>query len=477
MTEDQKEEFAAALAEVLTQFGRRVVDKPDQLRGALSDTLGSTAAEHRSEVDGVVAASRVGVAGQIRDADPQVAASPEQVREWFDQLVSAGVSLRDAALATRSWAEVFDASETARVTSELSSEILGPDAGAPAASVGSVSREAEPRTADLPSGAGGVAAASLVRGPGNEDQTDLTDGSVLGGFESDRTRAAGTVEQTPLGAAAPAQPAQPAPSPAPDLAEDRAEAQNDLPRNRLLAFWPAAGAVVAIALTLGIGVPMIAANAAPRTLPAPEPVQISEDTGLFDRRDVAQFALDQDLLAQLVPEATSTFGPSYHSPDGYGLGFTASDAKCAGAFSSIAPADANSSAAFASTANDQTNWLWVDSVTRWYASAEEAAIAMEALSPEGCGAPASLNNGVSFAAKFEVAEPTWVNGVKIVRSTTTAVTTPPWVLQRHCYLDENIVTCVSVSGTDTASLGESDEALIEVLDERLTTVVPFREQK
>ncbi len=113
------------LGEVITQFGRRIVDRPEQLRAALSDVLGEGAADREAEITAVVAASQSGIAASIRDGDPVKPATTEQIQAWFDDLLARGIQLREAALATRSWATVFNANETARLTSELSEQSLG----------------------------------------------------------------------------------------------------------------------------------------------------------------------------------------------------------------------------------------------------------------------------------------------------------------------------------------------------------------
>jgi hypothetical protein len=460
---DEIDAFAAALAAVLRQFGMRVVERPDQLRGALSDTLGASAVDHRSEMDAVVAASREGVAAQIRDADV-AGASPDQIRAWFDQLVAAGVSLRDAALATRSWAQVLDASETARVTSEVSEAMLGSGA------------DESPSTGVVVGSTGTDAAGDAIPAFGEEAATELGESM----FSGDRTRMAPEkpVSEAPV-SEAPGAPETVGPTPPPSGPPLGGGVMAALRR-----WWPAAASGLAIVVTLAVGIPIIAANAAVPEAPDFTPVDVTDDSGLFDRRDLARFALTVPELAQLVPTATQSGEPIYHSEDAYNVGFTTQDSTCAGQLLLITPGVGASTGAYVNYAYDQaTPWLWADSVSRWYETAEEAAAAFEAirLDPAACSAPGLLNNGVAFASTVAEPEPIWIDGVQILRTTVTATSTPAWVFVRHCYLDVNVVSCVSVSGTNTGAVGTIDGAdgtalaLAEFLDERLTSVVSYRE--
>lgn len=468
--DDSAREFAAALGEVLAQFGRRVIDRPDVLRGALADTLGSSAVEHREELDAVVAASRVGVAGQIRDAGTR-AATPEEVQAWFDQLVAAGVALRDAALATRSWAEVLDASDTARVTSELSEGILGDD---------DLGRSVVGRITSTPSA---VEDRPMTRLTPDEGATEMSELSAFG--DDDRTVMPPVPERPPAPVAVPPVAGETAAS----GPEPQGDELDTPPRHRRgwMAYLPTVVAGLVTVLALALGIPIIAANATPVTMPPFKPVELGDDP-LFAKNDLHQFALTEDALAALVPAAGTIVAAKHHGEDPYFLGFDAVDPACAAAFAAGPAAEEASLGLYISAAYDVPNWLWVDSVSRWYETdvqAEQAILKLttrpEVLTspptPSPCTAPASLNDGNTFSSTFAPAASAWLEGVRIERSALTVATTPAWVHQRHCYRNRNIVTCVNVSGTGTAGLGSITPgvALPDALDSLFTKILPYRE--
>lgn len=457
--DDDAREFAAALGEVLSQFGRRVIDRPDVLRGALSDTLGGAAEEHREQVDAVVAASRVGVAGKIRDSGTR-GATPEEVRAWFDQLVEAGIALRDAALATRSWAEVLDASETARVTTEISEGLIDPDDGRAVGRITSQSAEVEREPVTRLSSDESMTELSVVSAYGDEDRTVMPPPAAPEPAPADGSDANATL---PLSL----DPDTPPPFADPPPADRTA--------TRWTSYLPTLAAVLAIGLTLVIGIPIIQANATPQTLPAFTPVEVPDVEQLFARQDLSQFALSEDTLRALVPKAGTVVPPEGRSQP-YTLGFDAVDAACATEFATITEGDESDSSVFISAAYDTANWLWIDSVSRWYESSVLAENAMEALMQDPCSSPRVVNDGNTFTSTFTAAGSSWVDGVRVERSTLKVNSGPPWLHHRHCYVNRNIVTCVSLSGTGIAGVGAVTPgvAFDQTLDSIFTTVAPYR---
>lgn len=487
---ESAEQLATALAEVLSQFGRRVVDRPAQLRGALSDTLGSSAGDHRSGLDAVVAASEEGVAGQIRDADPHVAASPEQIRAWFDQLVTAGVSLRDAALATRSWAEVFDASETARATSELSVELLGADAGAPATSVGSVSSsvgsaESRPRsdTSSAVPAAGAAAAASLVRGAGLEDPTDLGDGSVLGEVDADRTRVPAPVERTASppprpdvmpGAAVATAPnlggdvggggSDPDLNPTVALSETRewvepaAAAGTESASRRVLAWAPTMLAVVAVIIALLIALPTIEHNlaetpydpVAAAAIPGlGEPV--TDDAPLLSVSEMESLLLSEAELKDIVPKSAYVNEPLKAEP--WSLNQAVSTKGCEAALRLDAGGETLYRSAIG-TGGVAGAWAAVYSTGQWYETQKAAQEAFDALKvAPGCTKAAMVQTEPRQTTPVSATQGTGTVGDgSVLRTTVTRTDGNAFRFERHCYLRTNVVVCYIFTGYEAGRI-------------------------
>ncbi len=437
--------FDAALADVLAQFGRRMVDRPDQLRGALSDTLGASANEHRSEIDGAVAASRAGVASEIRDADPTVAASPEQIRAWFDQLVAVGVTLRDAALATRAWAQVFDASETARVTSQISSQLLGQDAEGAESSVGRVYSGPAPAGAE-PSPAtkeGAAVAASLVRGAHrDEDSTDLGDGSVLDRNDLDRT----SVPTEASVATAESHQAVSEDSPATAPRERRGVGDE---RSWWRRWRVALASGAAVVIALAVAVPVIAAGVAPPFQPVDTSTPVD---GLDVDVSVPLLAVGEIMPYTLSAEETSAIGDEYSSPSWaedptYGNAPEPIEpAACAAVDKAISDGGSTTYTSLATIEGDDDEYAFLNSVSRQYESAAAAQAAFDTLAVDAgsCKAAYTVYDWGRWEFSVTQERSELDDGTQVLHHVLTS--TPTWSEERSCYLRLNVVSCITASG-------------------------------
>src|SRR5690606_29757858 len=189
-----------ALEEVIRQFGRVLVARPDRLRAALSDIF-PTDSQTAPGIDELVAVSETGVAADLSSRPDAAVLSRAEVEGWFDRLLAAGLSRADALWATNIWAQVLGPQERALEVSEISRTLTAPT---------------EPMLDDL-------TVVSDVPSPGSGDLTVITPP---------------TPPQTP-------DPESPEDPPMPETPAPPARA-----RDGLSAYWPslAAAAVTVVAL-------------------------------------------------------------------------------------------------------------------------------------------------------------------------------------------------------------------------------------
>lgn len=149
MSENLPEVTAEALHRAVRDLGRRVGESPDRVRAVLSDALGATAREHRSEIDALALASEEGIPSTLMGreesmlTESDVALDDGRLRA---RLVERGLSDGAADYAIGAWAAALGSVSTLSATGGLTSAMSGP-------SVGSVS---DPAT-ELPEGGVGAA--------------------------------------------------------------------------------------------------------------------------------------------------------------------------------------------------------------------------------------------------------------------------------------------------------------------------------
>lgn len=87
---------AAALAQVVDDFGPSVVYSPGRLRASLSDVLGAVGRQHRAEIDAVCVAAEEGVAAELSSGAPMS-------QHQLEVVSGRGISAEMAAFAVEAW--------------------------------------------------------------------------------------------------------------------------------------------------------------------------------------------------------------------------------------------------------------------------------------------------------------------------------------------------------------------------------------
>ncbi len=103
------------LRRVISEFGRRIIEHPDQLKAAFAE-LGGAPGVDGKRFEAILAASRTGVAARIRDSE---SASTERVDEWVHTLTYAGCTRADAVAAIADWGDALGATEVATIARGL----------------------------------------------------------------------------------------------------------------------------------------------------------------------------------------------------------------------------------------------------------------------------------------------------------------------------------------------------------------------
>ena len=103
------------LRRVISEFGRRIIEHPEQLKAAFAE-LGGAPGVSGKRFDAVLVASRTGVAARIRDSE---SASPERVDEWVHTLTHAGCARADAVAAIADWGDALGAVEVPTIARGL----------------------------------------------------------------------------------------------------------------------------------------------------------------------------------------------------------------------------------------------------------------------------------------------------------------------------------------------------------------------
>ncbi|MEV1130082.1 hypothetical protein [Agromyces sp. NPDC049794] len=466
------DDIDGVLIEVIAQFGRRIVDRPDRLRAALADTVGGARgdlddeASMRARIDAVVTASRAGVASDIRDSDPGTSATEDEIRGWFDDLVRAGLSLRDAALATRTWATAFNASATAQMTASVSEGILSETDGAANDGGGGVQH--------APASSEQVLGETEFGMTFDESRTIGVDQSLLAARPDPPVRAAEdsrvappTLEQLaelspPQGrparprrdrglGAGPQRPASPEGVPGP-------KATGRLVR-RLGSPWIGAAAVAVIAATLAITVPMIVAEppraAAPRTLDESAP-------RIFTNSELSRFVLTEAQLRAFAPEATEVSAPAQLDygeilpPD-----TTVGPETCLPVLWYSTGYLEGAGQVFGGYAWNGDNGS-VTSYGRTYRSEEDAEEALRALVPAECTASLQVTSrgGITQTGRVQVSTPPEEEGSAFLATELTFDTRQE---SRACARDLNLVVCHSLLRASAYQGGAATSA--QLLDE------------
>ncbi|WP_353987842.1 hypothetical protein [Ruicaihuangia caeni] len=529
-------DFDGVLVEVVAQFGRRIVDRPERLRAVLADTVGTASATAESDaalrarIDAIVTASALGVASSIRDSDPAVAATPDEIRAWFDQLVQAGLSLRDAALAAHSWATAFNASATAQMTEEVSDQLSQSEPAAEDVADRDVTNCAAVSASASSTGAAG-AGADATADSGAMPQTVL-------GPEFDESRTVG-VEGSVLVAPAPTDPALAALAP-PQSAPTRSLLQppapqhhQPVPRNHqpvpqgfrpsleqlallappngapatgleapagpitrraprpasapsapgargwpmwLRTPWPA---VVAGALALAaaaITVPIILGGPPP----PPEPGELTASAGaLFTEGEVALFVLDEDALRSMSPASTDISAPSdWGVTEVTPAETTASAAECAPLLWYSPGTNGTGVNAAASGSSVYGGYAWngydgsVTSYGRIYPTPEIAAGALRALAPASCEAGfETTSKGETLTPVVDVQDVfTYEGGIEVLE---TGLAFGDRTEFRVCGRDLNLVVCHWTVELPEGSAGPSIAALVNAFVDTANAYQPL----
>ncbi len=430
------------LKEVLTQFGRRVVDRPDQLRAALSDVIGARSVEREAEITAIVAASERGIAAAIRDSDPEVPATADQIKGWFDDLTAHGIQLRDAAMATHSWAIAFDAMATARLTTEVTegalSEALASGAPTGTARTGTGAGDVTVHVATpapvvpVADGGGGVPPVS----------PPSTTGSAIGGLV-DRLDAA--------------------------LPE---RARSVVGRSWIPAI--AGGAVLILAL--GITIPVAASNFTPAE-PVGQPVIDGKVETSLDVGDVDQLLIGYRQLEKALETSTGYFGPGPFTTDDLTQAWIkkASDG-CAPQLSLFPGEDDEAGPVLGTQAYDDD--ITIYSLSRAFATAEAARDAHDALQVDGCAKFSLSVKGGKIpvtSARIDEFEGTTAQGVEWIgfHDRTVAHGTVILNYDRMCAVADILVVCHIAVGERATLTGKTDLiSAAEALLNDLETYIP-----
>jgi hypothetical protein len=434
--DDANDPMSRALAEVLLQFGRIIVEKPEQLRAALSDTLGSQVADNRAGLDAVVNAAANGVAGQIRDSDPAEPATPEQIRAWFDQLVQNGLSLRNAALATHSWAAAFNASETAQLSSEISEDMLR-DVPADPRRSGVVVTTEPSKTKPGPSGA------PLDLG---EEVTSTGGESILKQF-GEVTIAAEALQKPAVKFDSSSEPE----GGAVVRRDDGPTTSRSKPASPRWTRWiPFVAAAIAIVLAVAICAPIISTNNAKSEQTAnalkAKPLPTVKTPSLFAQYDLDEFLLQPAELTAFLPGSTVADPPGPASDSSAGFGSVTVNPSTCSALLAEGPANDADGSPLAGSATETTGIL-VKVLARRYATVAEAQTQFAALTPgvpASCATWTAVLTSTTLPGSYKVlGTETLVGDSQQIRDE--AVITAPGLsiyVERECVRNKNVVTCL-----------------------------------
>ncbi|SDP38363.1 hypothetical protein SAMN04489867_2260 [Pedococcus dokdonensis] len=132
MTDNLPDATAEALHRAVRDLGRRVGESPDRVRAVLSDALGVTARDHRSEIDAIALASEEGVPATLVGREDSVLTESDVALDdtrLRSRLVERGLSDGAADYAISAWASALGSVTSLSVTGGLTSAGSGVGGG------------------------------------------------------------------------------------------------------------------------------------------------------------------------------------------------------------------------------------------------------------------------------------------------------------------------------------------------------------